>query len=249
MALHVVVGSRHSRTGRGGQVRPGVETGSRSSRRSRLAAHQTGHNSGVIHSGLYYKPGSLKAKLCTAGGESMCDFSREHGVAHDRCGKVVVATEKPSCRPCPSWSAGHANGLQADGLPAEAREYEPHVSGIAALRSRDRHRRLPRRSASPGRAVRAEAATCGPTPVIGVGTARRHRRPDDRGEVARGPGSNCAGLHSDRVAQLRRRSRRPDRPVPRRVLPAHPGARAPRATLIYPVPDPRFRSSASTSHA
>src|SRR5271169_1501019 len=60
----------------------------------RLAAHQTGNNSGVIHSGLYYKPGSQKARNCVEGREAMYRFCQEHGIAHDRCGKVVVAFEK-----------------------------------------------------------------------------------------------------------------------------------------------------------
>ena len=80
---------------------------------NRLAAHQTGNNSGVIHSGLYYKPGSLKAKNCTKGREAMYRFCETHDIPHDRCGKVVVATEE---RELPALDAlferGLANGLQ-----------------------------------------------------------------------------------------------------------------------------------------
>src|SRR5216684_1745317 len=102
----------------------------------RLAAHQTGHNSGVIHSGLYYKPGSLKAKNCVEGREAMYRFCRENGIAHERCGKVVVAVEQ---REVPALEElerrGRANGLQ--GLrrldAAGIKEYEPHVAGVAGL--------------------------------------------------------------------------------------------------------------------
>jgi L-2-hydroxyglutarate oxidase len=102
----------------------------------RLAAHQTGNNSGVIHSGLYYKPGSLKARYCVEGREALYQFCREHGVAHERCGKIVVATrpdQLPALRELER--RGRANGLQ--GLRSlraeELREYEPHVAGIAGL--------------------------------------------------------------------------------------------------------------------
>lgn len=101
-----------------------------------VAAHQTGHNSGVIHSGLYYKPGSLKAENCTRGREAMYQFCETHNIAHDRCGKVVVATHP---REIPALDKleerGHANGLT--GLkrlsPEEIKEYEPHVAGIDGL--------------------------------------------------------------------------------------------------------------------
>src|SRR5690349_21265641 len=95
-----------------------------------LACHQTGHNSGVIHSGLYYKPGSLKADNCTRGREMLYRFCQEHGIRHERCGKVVVATEE---RELPALEELHRRGT-ANGLegirrlsPAELREIEPHV--------------------------------------------------------------------------------------------------------------------------
>src|SRR3954447_24746012 len=102
----------------------------------RLAAHQTGNNSGVIHSGLYYKPGSLKATLCVAGRELMYAFCAEHGIAHERCGKVVVALSDEQLPALDELQRrGTANGLR--GLrrlsPSELREHEPHVAGIAGL--------------------------------------------------------------------------------------------------------------------
>jgi (S)-2-hydroxyglutarate dehydrogenase len=102
-----------------------------------LAAHQTGNNSGVIHSGLYYKPGSLKAKNCIEGRLAMYQFCEEHGIAHDRCGKVVVATseaELPALNAL--YERGVANGLE--GIKRltveEIEEYEPHAAGVAGLR-------------------------------------------------------------------------------------------------------------------
>ena len=101
-----------------------------------LAKHQTGHNSGVIHSGLYYKPGSLKAKNCVEGREWTYSFCEEHGIPVDRCGKVVVATQENEIpRLNDLQDRGIANGLQ--GLkrlsPEEIKEHEPHVQGIDGL--------------------------------------------------------------------------------------------------------------------
>ena len=103
---------------------------------SSLAAHQTGNNSGVIHSGLYYKPGSLKAANCTLGREMMYSFCEEHSLAFDRCGKIVVAT---SSEEIPALNMleerGRANGLTGIKRLSESeiKEYEPHASGIDGL--------------------------------------------------------------------------------------------------------------------
>jgi len=101
-----------------------------------LATHQTGNNSGVIHSGLYYKPGSLKATLCAAGRDDLYRFAQEHGIAHDRCGKVVVATHEDQIPRLDELERrGRANGLE--GLqrigPEQIREREPHVQGVDGL--------------------------------------------------------------------------------------------------------------------
>lgn len=101
-----------------------------------VAAHQTGHNSGVIHSGLYYKPGSLKARNCVEGREAMYRFCEQYDIPHDRCGKVVVATREAEL---PALDAleqrGKANGLEGlKRLAAEEiKDYEPHAAGLAGL--------------------------------------------------------------------------------------------------------------------
>jgi L-2-hydroxyglutarate oxidase LhgO len=103
---------------------------------SKLAAHQTGNNSGVLHSGLYYKPGSAKAQCAVQGLQQMLAFCRTHGIAHEQCGKIVVATSEAELPRLESlFERGNANGLQ--GLrkltPEQIREIEPHAGGLAAL--------------------------------------------------------------------------------------------------------------------
>jgi len=103
---------------------------------AKLAAHQTGNNSGVLHSGLYYKPGSEKARCAVQGLQQMLAFCRTHGVAHEQCGKVVVATSEDELPRLENlWERGNANGLQ--GLrklnPQQIKEIEPHAAGIAAI--------------------------------------------------------------------------------------------------------------------
>ena len=102
----------------------------------KLAAHQTGNNSGVIHSGLYYKPGSLKAKNCKTGREMMYEFCEEHDINYEKCGKIVVATSKEELPVLEMlYERGVANGLtDLKKLKSEQlKEYEPSVTGIAGL--------------------------------------------------------------------------------------------------------------------
>ena len=173
----------------------------------RVAAHQSGRNSGVIHSGLYYPPGGLKATLGTAGARSMRDFAREHGVAVDICGKLVVATsadEMPALRRL--LSRGLANGVPVRMIdPAEARAYEPHVACVAALHVastgivdyRGVCATLARLIAEDGGEVRLGA---GVTAVAARRDAVTVTTP--AGEVRADRLVNCAGLHSDRLARL-----------------------------------------------
>ena len=174
----------------------------------RLAAHQSGHNSGVIHSGLYYRPGSLKARMCTSGREAMYRFCEAEGIPYRRSGKLVVATaerEIPVLRELER--RGRANGLEGlEYIGRERfRELEPEVDGIAALwvreagivdyvRVAEALARIVRESGGEirtGARVHAVRRGQGGLEII---TAS--------GDVRASLMVNCAGLHSDRVARL-----------------------------------------------
>ena len=101
-----------------------------------IARHQTGHNSGVIHSGVYYAPGSLKARFSREGGAALVEFCREHGIRHEVCGKVIVATERDELRLLDNLhDRGLENGLAVEKVGPEGLiELEPHASGLAALK-------------------------------------------------------------------------------------------------------------------
>jgi L-2-hydroxyglutarate oxidase len=213
----------------------------------RLAAHQTGHNSGVIHSGLYYKPGSLKARNCVAGREALVRFCREQDIAHERCGKVVVATREDQIPALDELERrGRANGLEGvQRLGPEAiREHEPHVTCVAGLRVPETGivdytqvtRAYARLVQKAGGEIRRNAR------VVGF-----WREPDrlvletTQGTVRCRNLINCAGLQCDRVARMCGVD--PGlRIVPFRgeyyelVPEAHGLVNA----LIYPVPDPKF---------
>lgn len=212
----------------------------------RLAAHQTGRNSGVIHAGVYYRPGSLKAQLCRAGSRSMVDFCTEHGIPVAVCGKLIVATdaaELPRLRALGERAI--ANGLPVRTVSgAEARAYEPALRCVEALRV-----------ASTGIVDFAEVCAVLAKLVRGhgaqirlgarvLGVRRRGAAQVVRtstGDVVADVLVNCAGLHADRVARLAG-VRPPVRIVPFRgeYHELRPERRDLVRGLIYPVPDPRF---------
>ena len=212
-----------------------------------LAAHQTGHNSGVIHSGLYYKPGSLKARNSVEGREALYRFCEEHAVPHERCGKIVVAVD-PSELPALEEleRRGRANGLEGlRRLRGEAlKDYEPAVAGIAGLLVPDTgivdYSVVTKTYAGIVTAAGGEVRT-------GTRVLRVLRRPDTLVlETTSGPVEartlvNCAGLQSDRVARLCGVDPGvtivPFRGEYYEVV---PGRRSLVRNLIYPVPDPRF---------
>jgi len=213
----------------------------------RVARHQSGHNSGVIHSGVYYKPGSLKARLCVAGAAAMIEFCREHGIPHEVCGKVVVATSQSELPRLEQLrQRGEANGLTGLRLigPEELREIEPHAAGLQAL-------------VVPSTGVTDYAVVCqkyselisragGTILISALVTGLRRLHDEIVVETGRGAFSttsliNCAGLFSDRISRLAG-----DDPqvmiVPFRgeYYGLIPERAALVRALIYPVPDPRF---------
>lgn len=213
---------------------------------SSLARHQTGRNSGVVHSGIYYKPGSLKAQTCRRGKELLETFCRENDVAFEACGKVVVATEP---RELPQLDKiterARANGVACERIDAtRLRELEPHAAGIAALHVPETgivdYVGVCEKLAAGIRLRGGEVFT--ETKVTAL-----HARPSGvtlattRGEFDARLAINCAGLHSDRILQATG-EQRPARIVPFRgeyfelVPDAHELVR----NLIYPVPDPNF---------
>lgn len=215
---------------------------------NKLAAHQTGNNSGVIHSGLYYKPGSLKARNCVEGRLAMYAFCQEHGIAVENCGKVVVATKESELKALDTLEQrGTTNGLP--GLrrlksPAEIQEYEPHVSGIQGLF-------VPQTGIVDYKGVTATYAKIVQQNGGEIRTNARvkgiRRMADEivletpNGEVHCRNLINCGGLQSDRIARMAGVDPKlqivPFRGEYYELVPeAHHLVK----NLIYPVPDPRF---------
>jgi L-2-hydroxyglutarate oxidase LhgO len=214
----------------------------------RVAAHQTGHNSGVVHAGIYYPPGSLKARLCTRGMALLRAYCRERELPYEECGKLVVAVRDEEL---PRLAALHTNALR-NGVPdvrrvtrGEIAGIEPHAAGVAALHS-------PRTAITDYTAVAASFAQdvrdAGGEVRLGFPITRITRVRGGRVEVASGERALavdrlvlCAGLHSDRVARLADEGDEP-RIVPFRgeYMTIRPDKAHLVRGLIYPVPDPRY---------
>jgi L-2-hydroxyglutarate oxidase len=216
-------------------------------REPELAAHQSGHNSGVVHAGLYYPPGSLKARLCRAGKADLEAYCAEHGIPLERIGKLVVALDEgelPRLREL--HARGTANGVAGLELvgPERIREVEPQAAGIQGVWSPETgivdYRRVALAFADDVRALGGR-----------IETGREVRKIEERvqelvlqtnqGPLVTRRLISCAGLHADRVAAMT------SDPGTERIIPFRgdyytlkPEARALVRGLIYPVPDPRF---------
>jgi L-2-hydroxyglutarate oxidase len=208
--------------------------------------HQTGNNSGVIHSGLYYRPGSLKATLGTAGAASMRRFAEENGVFVEICGKLVVATDPSQVTALEElYRRGQANGVPCRMITVEeAKEYEPYVSAVAALRVESTGIVDFRGVCEALRkdVEQAGGEVCFDQRVVGIasrldGVTITSKIREFRADQF----VNCAGLHSDRLARLA--GLRPEvRIIPFRgeYYELKPEASYLVKGLIYPVPDPAF---------
>jgi L-2-hydroxyglutarate oxidase len=210
------------------------------------AEHQTGHNSGVIHAGPYYAPGSLKARVCAAGNRSMVAFAEQHGIPYEVNGKLIIATaEKELGRLGALAERATANGVPSRLIDAaEAREYEPEVQAVRALRVESTgiidYSAVSRKLAELAIAAGAELSTDARVRRIAVGPAGVEVE-HDRGTVRSDILINCAGLQADRVAMLAGLD--PDvRIVPFRgeYYELREASRHLVRGLIYPVPDPEL---------
>jgi len=213
----------------------------------RLAAHQTGNNSGVIHSGLYYKPGSLKARNCVSGREALYRFCQENGINHQACGKLVVATRENEIAALEELEKkGMANGLKGMRRLAasELKEYEPHVAGSAGLWVKETgivdYRQVCEKF--------AEIITAGGGDIHLHFRVKKVKKNSQELILRSGSSEvrcrnlvNCAGLHSDRVARLCGVKPGlqiiPFRGEYYKLIPERFNLVR---NLIYPVPDPRF---------
>ena len=211
-----------------------------------LAHHQTGHNSGVLHSGIYYKPGSLKATNCRKGKAMMETFCREQGIDYEICGKVIVAREPADMGPFETiYGRGVANGVACEKIGVERlHELEPHAVGLAAIHVPEagivNYRQVCERLAEVVRERGGEVRLGSGVRDI-VPHADSLQIVTDNGDVNARYLVNCSGLHSDRLTKLSGQEP-PVKIVPFRgeYFELKPDARKLVKNLIYPTPDPAF---------
>lgn len=211
-----------------------------------IALHQSGRNSGVLHSGIYYKPGSLKAQNCRAGKQAMEDFCEQEGIAFEKCGKVIVAVDDSELEALEKIEQrGRANGVACERIePPRLRELEPHAKGVAALHVPETgivdyvqvcHRLADLIIANGGKVVTSAKVTS---------VARRRDElvfGSTIGEFTANYAINCAGLYCDRIATIA--GALPEvRIIPFRgeYFELSDQAEGLVKNLIYPVPDPAF---------
>jgi L-2-hydroxyglutarate oxidase len=212
-----------------------------------VGRHQSSHNSGVIHSGVYYKPGSMKAKLCVEGARAMVEFCRQHGIPQETCGKVIVATRAEEFPRLEELRRrGEANGLTGLQLiePEQLREIEPHAGGLRALV-------VPSTGITDYVAVCAKYAELisgqGGTILTSAAVTGLRHFTDEVVVETSGPAFhtthliNCAGLFSDRISRMA--GANPDVmivPFRGEYYTLIPERSSLVRALIYPVPDPQF---------
>jgi L-2-hydroxyglutarate oxidase len=211
-----------------------------------VANHQTGHNSGVIHSGIYYKPSSFKARFAKQGSQSMREFCQMYGIDHDICGKVIVATKQEEIPLLDNlYKRGLDNGLQISRIDSnQLAEIEPHVNGLGAIR-------VPMAGIVNYRQVSEKFADIirlnGGEVRLNTKVEKIQEKSDQvtietsRGTIKANMVINCAGLHSDRMANAA--GYKTDmKIVPFRgeYYKLKPEKRHLVKNLIYPVPNPKF---------
>ena len=212
----------------------------------KLAQHQTGHNSGVLHSGIYYRPGSLKAENCREGKRRIEQFCSEEGISHEICGKVIVAvdeTELPALENI--YQRGVENGILCEMIDSQRlHELEPHVNGIKAIH-------VPEAGIVDYRQVCARMAekveSKEENQIFLASKVVQMSMSGDRVVVSTAKGEhearfvvNCAGLHSDRVTSLTETPKAKIIPFRGEYFEVIPEAHHLCRNLIYPVPDPSF---------
>ncbi len=210
-----------------------------------LAAHQTGHNSGVLHTGIYYKPGSLKALNCIEGKSRMEDFCRKEGIDYEICGKVIVAiseAELPALETI--YQRGRTNGVSCEMINSEKlHELEPHVAGIKAVHVPEAgivdYGQVCKRFAKHLQNNEDNQIHCS-TKVIGIRHSENIVVETEQGEFEGRFLVNCAGLYSDKITAMTQPPESKIIPFRGEYYEVRPEKHHLCRNLIYPVPDPSF---------